>query len=191
MTRKQKTGTKEMLAGSLKTLMSDHMCFDKITIKDITNQAGLIRPTFYNHFQDKYELLEWIFYEDIVSPSYVLVDTDMIDEALRLILVRIRSEKDFLTQAYRVTGQNAFEQMVFSSFLKWIRYIFEMQGKPDGARLPMCAKPEHLSYIFANTMAFLVKLWNDDQYSTTVDEMTREIDYLSKHTFAEFILGSG
>ena len=28
---------------------------DKITIKEITDKAGVIRPTFYNHFQDKYE----------------------------------------------------------------------------------------------------------------------------------------
>ncbi len=33
---------------------------EKITIKEITDKAGVIRPTFYNHFQDKYELLEWI-----------------------------------------------------------------------------------------------------------------------------------
>ena len=33
--------------------------FDKITIKMITDQAGVIRPTFYNYFQDKYEVMEW------------------------------------------------------------------------------------------------------------------------------------
>ena len=39
--------------------------FDKITIKMITDGAGLIRPTFYNHYADKYELLEEICYADI------------------------------------------------------------------------------------------------------------------------------
>ena len=34
---------------------------------DVYKRQGLIRPTFYNHFQDKYDLVEWIFSEDIVS----------------------------------------------------------------------------------------------------------------------------
>ena len=42
------------LAESLKKLMV-RTPFEKITIKQITDGAGVIRVTFYNHFQDKYE----------------------------------------------------------------------------------------------------------------------------------------
>ena len=52
--------TKELLADCFRELMLTTP-FDKITIKMITDRAGLIRPTFYKHFQDKYEVLEWIF----------------------------------------------------------------------------------------------------------------------------------
>ena len=31
---------------------------EKITIQEIVEGAGVIRPTFYNHFQDKYELFD-------------------------------------------------------------------------------------------------------------------------------------
>ena len=67
MSNKGKKVTNEMLADSLKALMLNEKPFDKIKIKDITDRAGIIRPTFYNHFQDKYELLEWIFYNDIIA----------------------------------------------------------------------------------------------------------------------------
>ena len=40
------------LAASLKSLAVRHP-FEKITIKQITDGAGVIRVTFYNHFQDK------------------------------------------------------------------------------------------------------------------------------------------
>ena len=41
---------------------------EKITIKEITGSAGVIRPTFYNHFRDKYELMEWIVREELMQP---------------------------------------------------------------------------------------------------------------------------
>ena len=50
--------TKALIGESLKVLMRNHP-FEKITIKMITDEAGVIRPTFYNYFCDKYEVVEW------------------------------------------------------------------------------------------------------------------------------------
>lgn len=186
MKNNKKAGTKEMLANSLKALMLEHVSFDKITIKDITNRADLIRPTFYNHFQDKYELLEWIFFQDIIMPSYVLIETRMVEEALRLVLVKVRSEKDFLSCAYKVDGQNSFEKMVFNSFYQWSLHLHESCGKTMGEDFPMWARPETISYFYANSMAFLIKMWNKKAYKMTVDEMIEAIEYLSNHTFAGY-----
>ena len=55
----------QMLADSLKELALSRS-LEKITIKEITDKAGVIRPTFYNHCQDKYELLEWIINKDLL-----------------------------------------------------------------------------------------------------------------------------
>ncbi len=33
---------------------------DKITVKDITDDCGVNRQTFYYHFHDVYDLVEWI-----------------------------------------------------------------------------------------------------------------------------------
>ena len=55
----QKREVKVLLAESFKGLVLEKPV-EKITIKEITDGAGVIRVTFYNHFQDKYELLEWI-----------------------------------------------------------------------------------------------------------------------------------
>ena len=60
--------TKRQLADSFKELMLKGP-FDKITIRMITEQAGVIRPTFYNYFQDKYEVMEWLLDEEVFSRS--------------------------------------------------------------------------------------------------------------------------
>ena len=46
-----RNGTEIMLAESFKELVL-RQPIEKITIKEITEKAGVIRPTFYNHFQD-------------------------------------------------------------------------------------------------------------------------------------------
>ena len=52
--------TKELLAESLKEL-SAAKPIDKITIREIVQNCGFTSKTFYNHFQDKYDLIAWIY----------------------------------------------------------------------------------------------------------------------------------
>lgn len=63
--------TKTLLAKSFKTLVLKDRPFDKITIKNIASGADIIRPTFYKHFQDKYDLLEWVFVHDILLVAFI------------------------------------------------------------------------------------------------------------------------
>ena len=67
MTGQGKSAIDTLLAESFKELALKHP-IEKITIKEITDKAGVIRPTFYNHFQDKYDLLEWIIDKELLEP---------------------------------------------------------------------------------------------------------------------------
>ena len=57
------TLTERALANSLKKLL-EKKTLDKITVKDITQDCGVNRQTFYYHFHDVYDLVEWIFLEE-------------------------------------------------------------------------------------------------------------------------------
>ena len=59
--------TKKALAQSLKELGATKN-LDKITVADITDHCGVNRQTFYYHFNDKYELLSWIYTQDLFIP---------------------------------------------------------------------------------------------------------------------------
>lgn len=59
--------TKKALAQSLKELGATKI-LDKITVADITDHCGVNRQTFYYHFNDKYELLSWIYTHDLFIP---------------------------------------------------------------------------------------------------------------------------
>ena len=57
------TTTKESLAAALKQMMLVKP-IGKITVKDLVEICGVNRQTFYYHFDDVYDLLEWVFEED-------------------------------------------------------------------------------------------------------------------------------
>ena len=55
--------TKRALEASLKKLLLQKP-LDKITINDIAEDCGISRMTFYYHFKDMYDLIEWSCVED-------------------------------------------------------------------------------------------------------------------------------
>lgn len=55
--------TKKALAESLRKLLAGKT-LDKITVSDIVDDCGVNRQTFYYHFHDVYDLVEWILEED-------------------------------------------------------------------------------------------------------------------------------
>ena len=50
--------TKYALAQSLRKLLKERP-LDKITVKDLVEDCGVNRQTFYYHFQDIYDLIAW------------------------------------------------------------------------------------------------------------------------------------
>lgn len=56
------TNTPHRLAHAL-TELCQTMPFDKITVKNIAETCGVSVRTFYTHFEDKYDLVAWLFSE--------------------------------------------------------------------------------------------------------------------------------
>ncbi|MBQ7474053.1 MAG: TetR/AcrR family transcriptional regulator C-terminal domain-containing protein [Oscillospiraceae bacterium] len=57
------SSTKEALGAALKKMMAIKP-IDKITVKDLAEICKVNRQTFYYHFDDVYDLLEWVFEAD-------------------------------------------------------------------------------------------------------------------------------
>ena len=61
--------TKQTLANSL-TAFLQKKALSKITIKDIVDDCGVNRQSFYYHFQGVDGLVDWIFHSDLESLDY-------------------------------------------------------------------------------------------------------------------------
>ena len=56
--------TKEAIAQAFEGLL-EKRSIDKITVKDIVTECGVNRQTFYYHFRDIYDLMEWALAKSI------------------------------------------------------------------------------------------------------------------------------
>ena len=110
----RKKMTKALIGESLKVLMRNHP-FEKITIKMITDEAGVIRPTFYNYFCDKYEVVEWIFNEYIIEKVRAMFEQKMYTEGLKLLFVCMKNDCAFYRKAFEIIVQNAFTDIIRNS----------------------------------------------------------------------------
>lgn len=102
--------TKRALAVSLKELM-DEMPFDKISVAQICEKCDMHRKSFYYHFKDKYDLLNWIFDTEIISviqSGSTSLDYDAHFAFIQDCLTYFYKNKQFYRKAFQVRGQNSF-----------------------------------------------------------------------------------
>ena len=104
--------TKKALEASLKKLMLKKP-LDKITIRDITDDCGISRMTFYYHFQDIYDLVEWCCIEDATAALQGKKTCDTWNEGLVQIFEAVLENKGFILKAYRCISREKMEKCLF------------------------------------------------------------------------------
>lgn len=181
----EKKDVEYALAESLKKL-AVQMPFDKITIKKITDGAGVIRVTFYNHFQDKYDLLEWIMRTDILEPVRILLTNGMYREALILIFSNLQKDKEFYTHVSKIEGQNSFRDIVKHSVYK---LLYELFSEAAGSRTPehVWMAPEYLADYYAESMTFVVVYWIRKGMPATPEEMATVYEYIGTRSMNDIL----
>lgn len=96
--------TKWALAQALKSLM-ERKSFTKISVVDICQACGMNRKSFYYHFRDKYDLMNWIFDTEFCEISRT--KTYETEEQFFLDLCCYFYEnRDFYRKALVISGQN-------------------------------------------------------------------------------------
>ena len=102
--------TKSALADAMKKLM---VCksFAKISISDLCEECGLNRKSFYYHFKDKYDLVNWIFYVDFLTNMGGKNFENEWDVLVAVCNIFYQN-KAFYQSALRIEGQNSFNGLL-------------------------------------------------------------------------------
>lgn len=101
--------TKRALEASLKKLLLQKP-LNKITISDITEDCGISRMTFYYHFKDIYDLVEWACVEDAARALEGKKTYDTWQEGFLNIFQAVLDNKPFIMNVYRTVSRESIEQ---------------------------------------------------------------------------------
>ena len=106
------TNTKQAIAESLKHLLLKKP-ITKITINDITEDCHISRMTFYYHFNDIYDLVEWVCEEDARTALSDNRTLDTWQHGFTALLETVRENKILILNVYR-----SVDRMQIENYLK-------------------------------------------------------------------------
>ncbi|MGA8531988.1 MAG: TetR family transcriptional regulator [Acidobacteriaceae bacterium] len=125
--------TRQLLQGALRKLMQSKN-FDEIAVQDITEAATVNRVTFYDHYTDKYALLEAMVaggFHQLLHERNVCYDGTCPSGASAVILATC----DYLAQSHgdgtECRRHNAFEPLIEAALTSAIRRVL-IAGVPKG-----------------------------------------------------------
>lgn len=121
--------TKRAMEASLKNLLLKKP-LSKITINDITEDCGISRMTFYYHFKDIYDLVEWSCLEDAKRALEGKKTYETWQQGILQIFEAVLENKPFIINVYRSVSREHVENYLFK--LTYDLLIGVVNEKSDG-----------------------------------------------------------
>lgn len=178
--------TKNLIASGVKELMLTQS-FEKITIRMIAEKAGVIRPTFYYHFQDKYEVLEWIVKSQLLDPIKTMLERGMYEESLKFIFTAIESDREFYKKAFEISGQNSFWEIVITCIKDFLLTETSVTEVAKATNAPENLTPEFVALHFAFNLAATIHIWLRKMSELSAENVVAIYKHLNGHSISELL----
>lgn len=118
---------------SLKTLLKTKP-LDKITIVDIVEDCEVNRQTFYYHFQDIYDLIEWIYTSEALKVIGDKKTYATWQEGFFHIFEYIENNRDFVMSTYHSVSREHLENFLYQETYRLLMDVVEEQAKDKSVR---------------------------------------------------------
>lgn len=104
--------TKRALEASLKNLLLQKP-LEKITINDIAEDCGISRMTFYYHFRDIYDLIEWSCEEDASRALAGKKTYDTWQQGFLQLFQMVQDNRPLIMNAYHSISREQVEKYLY------------------------------------------------------------------------------
>lgn len=183
------------MAIDVKALIADallRLCekkpLDTIKVKDILTESGVSRQAFYNHFRDKYDLINWIYYTYIMDNFHDVDIKDEIYDHLVQYFSNIQRYHSFMKQALSITGQNCLRDFMTECMkewdLSWHLHWFSQEGQ---AVEPVSEKMKFSVWYHSLGNVSVIINWVMDDMPVSVEEMAQWIMEVKYYRVYEFM----
>lgn len=116
--------TKRAIAASLKKMLAVKP-LDKITIADIVDDCEINRQTFYYHFKDIYDLVEWIYTSEATKALDGKNTYDTWQQGLLHIFEYVLDNKPFVTGTFKSLSREHLERYLFNETYNLLMGVIE------------------------------------------------------------------
>ena len=120
--------TKRAISASLKKLLCEKG-LNKITVQDIADDCGINRQTFYYHFQDIYDLVEWTCIEDTEKVLKENRTYDTWQEGFLAVFALAKKDKVFIDNIYRSVSLEMLEQYLYRLVYPLLKNVVDEKSK--------------------------------------------------------------
>ena len=177
--QQKKDLTKRLIAESFKELVK-RKSFEKLTIKMISDEAGIIRPTFYNYYRDKYDVMEYLMQTEIIDGALEACEKLGVESGVLYIVERLMEDKPYYEKVFLITGQNSFEEVLKEKLVMYIQgYMVEYGGTdkwPDNPALT----PYVVASCEASAFISYLKFWLYTRQEATPEEIVSAYSYIRR-----------
>ena len=149
--------TKDMLAESLKELLT-RRSLDKITVKDIVENCGVNRQTFYYHFHDIYDLMEWILRDTADRLMREQMDYSDWTVGVQTLMHYLQQDRVLVLNAYHSVSHEVVADYLKKLLQPYILRIIQVQAQE---LVPPAPKEDvdFLTEIYTITAAGILMEW--------------------------------
>lgn len=134
--------TKRMLARSLRAAAAQKP-LSKITVSEIVAASGVNRKTFYYHFRDVPELLEWVLADEAIDRVHAFELPREFDRAVDFSLRYVERNRAFLRNAYDALGQDKLRSLFYTDFQTLVGALVDERCGASGE----AADPEYADFL--------------------------------------------
>ena len=110
------------------------MCSSDLTINDIAEDCGISRMTFYYHFKDIYDLVEWSCQEDASRALAGKKTYETWQQGLLQIFEAVQENKPFILNVYRSISREQVENYLYQVTYQLLEYVVEEQAADMSVR---------------------------------------------------------
>ena len=125
--------TKRALEASLKNLLLQKP-LSKITISDITEDCGINRMTFYYHFKDIYDLVEWSCQEDASKALSGNKTYETWQQGFLQLFKAVQNNKPFIMNVYHSVSREQVENYLYKVTYDLLEGVVEEQAQGMSVR---------------------------------------------------------
>lgn len=158
--------------------------FKSITVKNITDRCNLSRQTFYRHFEDIYQLIEWTNLQNIKDGIDIFNTNRDFEESILYGLTSFAQHKSFYSAIIKIEGINSFEPVYRNWLIEELSKQIGLKNMNEESNMAMrlywtgavsemvrwikngmTPSPEIMAKYLANCMPIILRKhfqWNDN-----------------------------